>query len=158
MLKYQYIIYSSEETFTFRLKEDKVFVLEKNFGKWNLIDSHTNSIMAICKDNIITIKSGYMWDGCTIVRKYYEDPQTLEASLLHDVLYNAKKNPKKVEVPFSLFEADKVFAKYLSELCKEKNEGFFKSKVFPFFYYLGLITIGIPWKHGTNNYYELTIN
>ena len=39
-----------------------------------------------------------MWDGSTVIGEYYEDKCTLEASLLHDVLYNAAKNPDDISV------------------------------------------------------------
>lgn len=154
MLKYQYIVYSSETTFKFRLKETFIFDLKNNFGKWQLLEPISKVPVAICHNNILEIKEGYMWDGSTVVGNYYEDHQTLEASLVHDVLYNAKKNPQDIKVPFSLFEADKILMHHLLQLYK--NEGFIKRCLFPRLYYLGLITIGIPWKFGNNEYYRLT--
>lgn len=154
MFNYQYIIYSSETDFKFRLNEEVIFDLKKNLGKWQLVDPISKEPVAICHNNILTIKEGYMWDGSTVVGKYYEDECTLEASLLHDVLYNAKKNPDKIEVPFSLFEADKIFRFHLSKLY-ENSESYFKRILFPKLYYWGLITIGLPWKFGINDYYRL---
>lgn len=153
MIKFQYIIFSSTETFKFRLKENVSFNLEKNLGKWQLFDPQSNEVVAICNNNLIEVKAGYMWDGSTVIGEYYEDFETLEASLLHDVLYNAKKNPQNIEVPFSLFLADKIMLKHLLQL--NKNKGFIKKWLFPHLYYLGLVTIGIPWKFGTNDYYRL---
>lgn len=154
MIKFQYIIFSSTETFKFRLKENVSFNLEKNLGKWQLLDPQSNEVVAICNNNLIEIKAGYMWDGSTVIGEYYEDFETLEASLLHDVLYNAKKNPQDIEVPFSLFLADRIMMQQLLQL--NKNKGFIKRWLFPHLYYLGLITIGIPWKFGNNKYYKLT--
>lgn len=153
MIKFQYIIFSSTETFKFRLKENAVFEIKENLGNWNLIDPVTADIVATCKDNVITVKAGYMWDGSTVIGEYYEDFETLEASLLHDVLYNAKKNPQDIKVPFSLFLADKIMMRHLLQL--NKNKGFIKRWLFPHLYYLGLITVGIPWKFGNNEYYKL---
>jgi hypothetical protein len=154
MIKFQYIIFSSTETFKFRLKENVSFNLEKNLGEWQLLDPQSNEVVAICNNNLIEVKAGYMWDGSTVIGEYYEDFETLEASLLHDVLYNAKKNPQDIEVPFSLFLADKIMMKLLLQL--NKNKGFIKRWLFPHLYYLGLVTIGIPWKFGNNKYYKLT--
>ena len=154
MIKFQYIIFSSTENYKFRLKEDVSFNLNENLGKWQLFDPQTQEVVAICNNNIVEVKAGYMWDGSTVIGEYYEDYETLEASLLHDVFYNAKKNPDNIEVPFSLFEADRIFRDLLLKLY-ENNESYFKRKIFPRLYYLGLITIGIPWKFGTNEYYKL---
>lgn len=154
MIKFQYIIFSSTENFKFRLKEDFVFETNINLGKWNLIDPQSNKIVVICNENEVIVKAGYMWDGSTVIGEYYEDFETLEASLLHDVLYNAKKNPQDIEVPFNLFLADKIMMQHLLQL--NKNKGFIKRWLFPHLYYLGLITIGIPWKLGNNKYYKLT--
>lgn len=153
MIKFQYIIFSSTENFKFRLKENVIFETKENLGNWNLIDPVTTDIVATCKDNVINVNPGYMWDGSTVIGEYYEDFETLEASLLHDVLYNAKKNPQDIEVPFSLFLADKIMMRHLLQL--NKNKGFIKRWLFPHLYYLGLITIGIPWKFGNNEYYKL---
>ena len=154
MIKFQYIIFSSTENYKFRLKEDVSFNLNENLGKWQLLDPQTQEVVAICNNNIVEVKAGYMWDGSTVIGEYYEDHETLEASLLHDVLYNAKKNPIRIDVPFTLFQADRIFRDLLLKLY-ENNENYFKRKIFPRLYYLGLITIGIPWKFGTNEYYLL---
>lgn len=152
-MKYQLIIFSTLEDFKFRLKEDLEFQLPSNFGKWYLEEPGGEKV-AIVENNKLIVKEGYMWDGSTVVGKYYEDIKTLEASLLHDVLYNAKKNPEGIEVPFNLFEADRVFRDYLKELYKDSDNWFLRNW-FADFYYWGLITIGIPWKFGKNDYYRL---
>lgn len=154
MIKFQYILFDSEHSFKYRLKEDVTYNIQCDFGKWRLIDPISGLVVVNCQNHIITVHEGYMWDGSTVVGNYYEDYETMEASLLHDVLYNAKKNPDEIEVNFSLFEADKIFAKHLEYLYKN-NDSFFKRKLFPWIYYLGLITIGLPWKCGKNEYYKL---
>lgn len=98
MVKFQYILFSAEETFKFRLKEKVSFNIKKDLGCWNLVDPRNNTIVASCKNNIISVFEGYMWDGSTVIGKYYEDEATMEASLLHDVLYNAAKNPDDISV------------------------------------------------------------
>ena len=153
MLKVKYIIYSSEVDFKFILNEEVKFYLEYDLGNWSLIDPKTEEEVATCCKNVVTANIGYMWDGSTVIGEYYEDEQTMEASLLHDILYNAKKNPQDIEVPFSLFLADKIMMQHLLSLYR--NEGFVKRWLFPHLYYWGLTTIGIPWKFGNNDYYTL---
>ena len=153
MLKVKYIIYSSEVDFKFILDEEIKFYLEYDLGEWQLLDPKTQEIVAICSKNVVTAKIGYMWDGSTVIGEYYEDEQTMEASLLHDILYNAKKNPQDIEVPFSLFLADKIMMRHLLKLYK--GQGFIKSWLFPHLYFWGLTTVGIPWKFGNNDYYTL---
>lgn len=153
MFKVKYIIFSSEYDFKFILNEEMTFNLEYDLGKWQLLDPKTEEVVAVCDNNVVTVKVGYMWDGSTVIGEYYEDEQTMEASLLHDVLYNAKKNPQNIEVPFSLFLADKIMMRHLLKLYK--GQGFIKSWLFPHLYYWGLTTVGIPWKWGNNDYYTL---
>lgn len=103
MVKFQFILFTDQGDFKYRLKEEVSFKVSKNLGNWNLISPQTNEIVASCIENTVTVYEGYMWDGSTVVGDYYEDEATLEASLLHDVLYNAKKNPQDIKVPFNLF-------------------------------------------------------
>ena len=70
--------------------------------------------MVRCRASIVTVYPDYMWDGSTVVGKYYEDEVTLAASLIHDILYNAKKNPDDIKVKFNLWKADTIFSEYLS--------------------------------------------
>lgn len=153
MFKVKYILYSSEVDFKFILNEEMKFYLEYDLGHWSLIDPKTEEEVAICEGNVVTAKINYMWDGSTVIGEYYEDDQTMEASLLHDILYNAYKNPQDKEVPFSLFLADKIMMRHLLSLYKK--EKFVKRWLFPHLYYWGLTTIGIPWKFGNNDYYTL---
>jgi hypothetical protein len=153
MIKFYYIAFSSEEPFKFKLKEDVTFKIDKNIGAWKLLHPRTDEILAIGENNVITAKAGYMWDGTTVIGNYYEDAVTLEASLLHDILYNAAKNPEGKKVPFNVFDADAIFKDRL--LMLYANNSFFKRKFLPWIYYLGLITVGLPWKLGKNDFYLL---
>lgn len=155
MLHYKKIDFNNGETFKYKLLQKVIFATGTELGKWELY-TPDNVIVAKCFGSVVVAYPNYMWDGSTVIGKYYEDEITLEASLLHDILYNAKKNPDNIEVPYTLFQADRIFKERLLRLYKnEKN--FFKAKIFPTLYYLGLITIGIPWKFGTNDYYKLFI-
>lgn len=153
MVKFQFILFTDQGDFKYRLKEEVTFKVNKKLGNWNLISPQTNEIVASCIENTVTVYEGYMWDGSTVVGDYYEDEATLEASLLHDVLYNAYKNPQDIKVSFNLFQADQIMMQHLLSLYKDK--GFVKRWLFPHLYFWGLTTIGIPWKFGNNDYYTL---
>lgn len=152
MIKYKTISYYDEETFHYELIEKKIFATGEQLGYWDVF-TPDGKLVARCRGSIVSVLPGYMWDGSTVVGEYYEDEVTIEASLIHDVLYNAYKNPQDIEVPFSLFLADKIMMRHLLKLYK--GQGFIKSWVFPHLYYWGLATIGIPWKFGNNDYYTL---
>lgn len=73
MFKVKYIIFSSEYDFKFILNEEMTFNLEYDLGKWQLLDPKTEEVVAICDNNVVTVKIGYMWDGSTVIGEYYED-------------------------------------------------------------------------------------
>lgn len=98
MVKFQFILFSDKENFKYRLKEDVSFDINEDLGNWQLINPLDNQVVVKCLGDRIDIFEGYMWDGSTVVGEYYEDECTLEASLLHDVLYNAAKNPDDISV------------------------------------------------------------
>ena len=154
MIYYQPITFIEKETYSYRLLQKVVFVTGKNLGKWEL-RTPENIVVAKSLGSIVVVYPGYMWDGSTVIGKYYEDKVTLEASLIHDVLYNAKKNPEDIETPFSLFAADSIFRDYLKLLYKKNNGSFFQKYIFPEFYKWGLWIFGLPWKFGNNKYYKL---
>lgn len=153
MLDYEKIDFRGKETFKYKLTKTVTFNLGKSFGSWDLI-SPDGKVVVQCRNSVIAILSGYMWDGTTVIGNFYEDDCTLVASLLHDVLYNAVKNPHDIKVPFSLVEADKLFANHLRVLYKQSGN-FFQRHILPSAFKWGLLTIGIPWKFGNNNYYKL---
>lgn len=155
MIHYQYISFNDKENYEYRLLQKVIFVTGKELGIWEL-RTPDDVVVAKSLGTIVVVYPGYMWDGSTIVGQYYEDEVTLKASLIHDVLYNAKKNPDDIKVSFSLFTADSIFRDYLKLLYKKNKGSFFQKYIFPHLYYLGLITIGIPWKFGNNKYYKLT--
>ena len=138
------------EDFKYRLYTAEVFETGYDLGEWELINP-TGQVVAKCEGSKVTVFPGYLWDGTTVLGSIYEDPVTMDASLIHDVLYNAHKNPDNISVPFSLYIADKIFRNYL----KENYRGFFGRYIFANLYLLGLCTLGIPWKFGNNDYYRL---
>jgi hypothetical protein len=154
MIEYQTITFKGTEKYSYRLLRKKVYVTGYNLGRWEL-RTPENVIVARCLGSVVVVYPGYMWDGSTVIGEYYEDEITLEASLIHDVLYNAKKNPEDIKVPFSLFTADSIFRDYLRLLYKKNNGTFFQKYIFPNLYKWGLWIFGLPWKFGNNKYYKL---
>lgn len=154
MIHYQHISFNDKESYEYRLLQKVIFVTGKELGIWEL-RTPDDIVVAKSLGTIVVVYPGYMWDGSTVVGQYYEDEVTLEASLIHDVLYNAKKNPDDIKVPFSLFTADSIFRDYLKLLYKKNKGSFFQKYIFPNLYKWGLWTFGLPWKFGNNKYYKL---
>ena len=153
MIAYEQFLFSAEEEFKYRLTERKIFVTGHSLGNWKLL-TPDNQVVALCQGGVVVVYEGYMWDGSTVIGDYYEDDVTLEASLIHDVLYNANKNPDDIKVPFNLWEADSIFADYLVRLYR-KNGTFMQKHIIPKLYKWGLWILGTPWKFGNNKYYRL---
>ena len=153
MIKYKTISYYDEETFHYELIEKKIFATGEQLGYWDMY-TPDGKLVARCRGSIVSVLPGYMWDGSTVVGEYYEDEVTMEASLIHDVLYNANKNPDDIKVPFSLWKADSIFADYLVRLYR-KNGTFMQKHIIPKLYKWGLWVLGTPWKFGNNKYYEI---
>ena len=154
MVKYKTISFLDEETFHYELIEKKIFATGEQLGYWDMY-TPDGKLVAKCRGSIVSVLPGYMWDGSTVVGEYYEDGVTLEASLIHDVLYNAKKNPEDIKVSFSLFTADSIFRNYLKQLYKKNKGSFFQKYIFPELYKWGLWIFGLPWKFGNNKFYKL---
>lgn len=150
MLKYENITFSEGEDYKYRLLSPLQFQTKHNWGVWKLINPNNKQIVAKCDGQIIYVYKGYMWDGCTIIGNFYEDDNTLLCSLLHDILYNVKKNHNNINVDFSLWYVDYVFYQMLKQTT---NKSFFS-----YLYLLGLWSVGIPWKIGSNKFYELVID
>lgn len=119
-IKYERIDFSEEETFHYKLIQKVIFVTGEQLGYWDLY-TPDNHLVVSCRGSIVQVFDGYMWDGSTVIGKYYEDEVTLEASLIHDILYNANKNPDDIKVPFSLWKADSIFADYLVRLYRKNG-------------------------------------
>ena len=153
MIKYKTISYYDEETFHYELIEKKIFATGEQLGYWDMF-TPDGKLVARCRGSIVSVLPGYMWDGSTVVGKYYEDEVTLTASLIHDVLYNAKKNPDDIKVKVSLFRADMIFRDYLRQNYRKKGN-WFQKYIFPNLYMTGLWIGGLPWKFGNNKYYKL---
>lgn len=153
MIQYETIEFKGEETFNYRLTRKVIYATGENLGYWNLVTPE-GEVVVKCRGSIVSVLEGYMWDGTTVMGSHYEDDVTLEASLIHDVLYNAAKNPDDIKVPFSLWTADAIFADYLERIYRRKGS-FFQRWVMPTIYKWGLWTVGTPWKFGNNKYYKL---
>lgn len=83
----------------------------------------------------LKIKKGYSWDGCTGVPSY---PWNLEASLVHDVLYQVKKNPNGELCKATWWQVDNLFKAMM------QNAG--ASWLQRTTYYLGVRTFGYFFK------------
>lgn len=154
MISYKDIHFEQNgETYKYCLQERAIIVVNYNLGYWDLYTPEGKKA-ASCNGKVIVAYPGYMWDGSTVIGAFYEDEVTIEASLVHDILYNANKNPQDIEVGFSLFKADKIFRDRLKELYNKKGNWFQKT-LFPDLYMLGLWVLGLPWKFSNNNYYKL---
>ena len=105
------------EDFKYCLWSKEEFETGYDLGKWELFNPQ-GQLVARCNGSKVTVLPGYLWDGTTVIGYVYEDPVTMHASLIHDVLYNAHKNPDNVSVPFSLYTADKIF---LDEFVRRKH-------------------------------------
>ena len=154
MIKYKTISFYDEETFHYEVIEKKIFATGEQLGYWDMY-TPDGKLVAKCRGSIVSVLPSYMWDGSTVVGEYYEDEVTMEASLIHDVLYNAKKNPEDIKVSFSLFTADSIFRNYLKQLYKKNKGSFFQKYIFPELYKWGLWIFGLPWKFGNNKFYKL---
>lgn len=155
MIEYETIEFNGEETFNYKLTKKVIFVTGCYLGYWDLL-TPDGQLVAKCRASIVTVLPDYMWDGSTVIGKHYEDDVTLEASLIHDVLYNANKNPDDIKVPFTLWTADSIFADYLIRLYR-KNGTFFQKHMLPSLYKWGLWILGTPWKFGNNKYYTIKL-
>lgn len=154
MILYEQITFSENgEEFHYKLLSKKIFITNYNLGEWELLTPE-NKLVAKSFGTVVVVFPGYMWDGSTVIGNYYEDEVTLEASLIHDILYNAKKNPDNIKVKFSLFSADMIFRDYLRQNYRKKGN-WFQKYMFPNLYMAGLLVVGLPWKFGNNNYYRL---
>lgn len=155
MIQYKKIEFNGQETFNYKLTRKLIYATGEKLGYWNLL-TPDGQVVVRCRGSIVSVLPGYMWDGTTVVGKHYQDDQTLEASLIHDVLYNAAKNPDDIKVPFSLYTADSIFSDYLKRYYR-RNGSFFQKYIMPDIYKLGLWILGTPWKFGNNKYYRLEL-
>lgn len=156
MIKYETVDVQDKETFKYKLLSKRIFVLGRNVGKWEMYDPQGNMVAKSYGSTLVAFPN-YMWDGSTVIGDLFEDEVTLEASLVHDILYNAKKNPDDIPVPFCLGVADKILCEVMQTLYKMKKASFYKKYIFPKLYLTGLLTVGIPWKFGNNKYYTIKL-
>ena len=102
-----------------------------------------NKMVAKCTDGNLTVYPGYKWDGCTVIGNLTETPETLYASIPHDIYYIAKKNLDGVKLNYSLNEVDRYFFILMDSLYK--NAG--KNSCRPKLYFTGLKLLGWPWHY-----------
>lgn len=105
-------------------------------GKWKLKDKK-GKLVAEADIDKLTIYPGYKWDGCTGIGMLYEDIYTLQASLLHDILYEALA-VKGFNPVYSSFQADYWFSQLIKILA-----GY---KILPEVYRAALAVLGTPYR------------
>lgn len=128
--------YIKHKTWDYVLTEDYTISVEKmNFGLWN---AYTKDGQLLIKawGNVLEIKKGYAWDGCTGVPSY---DWNIEASLVHDVLYQVKKNPNGYLCTSSWWQVDTLF------LVMMRIDG--ASLIQRWTYYLGVRVFGFFAKY-----------
>lgn len=117
------------------IKPVEFWIENMDLGEWDLLDTNDKLIASAKKDKLI-IHPGFKWDGCTVIGELYEDKYTLQASLLHDVLYTVL-SVKGFKAPFSALQADYWFTALLGIIS-----GY---KVLPKVYRASLAVAGTPF-------------
>lgn len=127
-------------------KEHKFIVPDMEVGCWDCY--YADKLVASGRHNTLTVYPGYQWDGCTVIGKIYENEVTLQASILHDVLYNVGKNSDYFP-HFILSDVDLWFRQLMEQLYAPKKS------IIPGLYYWIITIFGWPWKFGTNPGYKI---
>lgn len=86
-----------------------------NLGSWDMRRESDNLLLAQASTegdlSTLYVYPQFTWDGCTGVGRIKESKYTLLASLVHDILYIAKKNCHSL--PFTLDDADILLKKLI---------------------------------------------
>lgn len=107
------------------------------------IKDTSGKLLVKASDGKMRIYKGFKWDGCTVIGKLTETPQTLVASAAHDALYIAKKNCPQLS--FSLVQTDTYFKQLMKALYLADGI----TSVRPELYYFGIKAFGWPYKGGS---------
>lgn len=129
---------NENKDFKYRLTATLTFILPDYFNKTNFdLLNGDNKIIASCRNGILEVKKGYKWDGCTVIGELTETPETLQASIPHDILYIAKKC--EPSLPYTLNQADVYFNRLMKVLYQGES-------IKPTLYYYGIKFFGWPFK------------
>lgn len=118
------------------IKPVEFWVENMDLGEWDLLDNNDKLIASAKKDKLI-IHPGFKWDGCSVIGELYEDKYTLQASLLHDVLYTVL-SVEGFKAPFSALQADYWFTTLLRIISGRKT--------LPRVYRAALAVAGTPYR------------
>lgn len=130
--------YVKNGSWDYTLTEDyKIKVNNIDFGKFELygVDEWRDTLFAKGDGDTLTIYKGYAWDGCTAVPSY---DWNLEASLVHDVLYQTKKCPGGSACKATWWQVDRLFL----NMMKEAGATWLQRRT----YYTGVRTFGALFK------------
>lgn len=109
-------------------------------GHFTLYNGDGKAI-AVCEGGVLKVMPGYKWDGCTFIGNFTETPQSLVASIAHDILYIAKKN--KRDLGYTLSQADQYFRELMTSIYERDGV---HHAVRPYIYRAGIFLFGWPYK------------
>lgn len=130
--------YTKNKTWDYILNADYTLKAKNiNFGYFEAygVGEYKDKLLIKGEGNILIIYKGYAWDGCTGVPSY---DWNLEASLVHDVLYQVKKCPNGEACKANWWQVDRLF------LSMMKNLG--ASWIQRNTYYMGVCVFGSIFK------------
>lgn len=87
------LVYTKHKTWDYVLEKDYCIKVKNiDFGNWKAygVGNSAGELLIEGKGDTLIIHKGYAWDGCTGVPSY---DWNLEASLVHDAMYQVKKCP-----------------------------------------------------------------
>lgn len=132
------LVYTKHKTWDYILEKDyTLYAKNIDFGKFKAYgvgNSEGKLLIEGCNDHLI-IHAGYTWDGCTGVPSY---DWNLEASLVHDVLYQTKKCPNGDLCKATWWQVDRLFL----NIMKESGATWLQRRT----YYAGVRTFGFFFK------------
>lgn len=153
-MKLPFYIKEIKESDDFRYKTiaDVSFIIDDFKPEDFTLYNGEGAKVAYCINGTLTVLSGYKWDGCTVIGQFTETPESLQASIPHDIFYIAKKNTCGVELNYSLDDVDKYFKCLMNTLYEKAG----KKSNRPSIYFTGLKLFGWPWHYNKVKGYTVT--
>lgn len=133
--------YKRDSKWKYTLTEDYVLKVNNvDFGCFTLVchdlDTGRNRPYVTGCGDTLTIFKGYSWDGCTAVPDY---SWNLEASLVHDALYQSKKCDGGEACEITWYQVDRLFLNMMKNLGAswiQRNTYYAGVRTFGFFFKL----------------------
>lgn len=132
------LVYTKNGTWDYTLLEDYVIKVDNiDFGDFVVYGTgkYAYTVFVEGKHDTLTIHKGYAWDGCTGVPSY---KWNLEASLVHDALYQSKKGFGGEACKASWWQVDRLFL----SMMKQAGANWLQRNT----YYAGVRTFGSLFK------------